>query len=145
MDISSYDNCDSSDSSNSSKLLTGWIFLLMEKVNEQTIFALSGAVLPSGETGRFESGYNKFWDAVGMDKNQFVVSWTFDQNIDFYRMVRVFWIYKKDVSDSDKICNDVTCKTDHTPKEVRYCVKVFWNGNNRGDTELCWILTNFKE
>ena len=59
--------------------------------------------------------------------------------IEFYRVVRVFGIYCKDV-DAE------TCGDSSAPKEMRFCVKVFYtNGSARSSSELCSIMTNFME
>ena len=56
---------------------------------------------------------------------------------EFYRIVRVY-----DVVDKLDGCGD----GDACPKEMRFCVKVFYkNHNARRSTELCSIMTNFEE
>ena len=55
---------------------------------------------------------------------------------EFYRVVRVY-----DVKDKLNPCSDDNC-----PKEMRFCVKVFYrNHNAKRSTELCSIMTNFEE
>ena len=63
---------------------------------------------------------------------------------EFYRLVKVYGIYCKgnnSNSDSD------TCKNNNTgPKEMRFCVKVFYRSANwKHSKELCSIMTNFME
>jgi len=62
---------------------------------------------------------------------------------DFYRIVRVYGIYCKNSSD----VNDTSCLSDSSaPKEMRFCVKVFYKNNwDPHSTELCSIMTNFEE
>ena len=60
---------------------------------------------------------------------------------DFYRIVRVFGVYCKNVSNSD---NTTSCLNDSDPKEMRFCVKTFyklWAWTH--SSELCSIMTNF--
>lgn len=56
---------------------------------------------------------------------------------EFYRIVRVFGIVNK-LPDSD-------CTGDSCPKEMRFCVKVFYKHQWEHETELCSIMTNFEE
>lgn len=56
---------------------------------------------------------------------------------EFYRIVRVY-----DVVDKLDDCED----GDACPKEMRFCVKVFYRNNKvKRSTELCSIMTNFEE
>ena len=61
--------------------------------------------------------------------------------LEFYRIVRVFGVYCKNSSTS----NDKSCSDDSDPKEMRFCVKVFYASQWKHATELCGIITNFKE
>ena len=74
-------------------------------------------------------------------------NWTFDsvtwdvQDLlwndgEFYRIVRVFDIVNK--------WSDCTMG-DSCPKEMRFCVKVFYRYQWEHETELCSIMTNFEE
>lgn len=55
---------------------------------------------------------------------------------DFYRIVRVYNVVGKLTS----------CIEDKCPKEMRFCVKVFYKSNDaKRSTELCSIMTNFEE
>ena len=61
---------------------------------------------------------------------------------EFYRLVRVYGIYEKDVEDTDTATNG----DDWTPAEMRFCVKVFYMANGgKHSTELCSLMTNFME
>ena len=54
---------------------------------------------------------------------------------DFYRLVRVY-----DVVDKLGGCTEDKC-----PKEMRFCVKIFYKNNtSRRSSELCSIMTNFE-
>jgi hypothetical protein len=54
---------------------------------------------------------------------------------EFYRIVRVYDIVNK-IED----CIDVSC-----PKEMHFCVKIFYRHQWEHETELCSIMTNFEE
>lgn len=54
--------------------------------------------------------------------------------LDFYRIVRIYWIDNK----------YSPCTTD-CPKELRFCVKVFYEKQWQHASELCSIMTNFME
>jgi hypothetical protein len=67
----------------------------------------------------------------------------------FYRIVRVRGLYNKQNGNKDE---DITCATINnaacitaTPKELRFCVKVWYLFTFRGSTELCGVMTNFRE
>jgi hypothetical protein len=66
--------------------------------------------------------------------------------VDFYRIVRVYGIYCKSVDNkSNQEANNAFCKEDSDPKELRFCVKVFYrNLSVPHSTELCSIMTNFE-
>ena len=64
----------------------------------------------------------------------------------FYRVVRVFGIYCKTAGRPDIVVDSRNCDKTSDPKEMRFCVKVFYtNGSVRGSSELCSIMTNFME
>lgn len=65
---------------------------------------------------------------------------------DFYRLVRVFWRYKKDETNPDASINSDNDVTKWDPAEMRFCVKVFYgNWVDPYAVELCSIMTNFEE
>ena len=65
-------------------------------------------------------------------------SWT-----EFYRILRVYWIYKKDTPNPKEDLSDLLW---WSPAEMRFCVKIFYSNNWwKHDTELCSIMTNFME
>jgi len=62
--------------------------------------------------------------------------------LEFYRILRVYWVFCKNSSDA----HDTTCSNDSDPKEMRFCVKVFYkNVQWQHASELCSIMTNFME
>lgn len=64
---------------------------------------------------------------------------------EFYRLVRVYGIYDKNVT-STSSSTLVTNLNKSTPKEMRFCVKVFYrNLSMPHSTELCSIMTNFEK
>lgn len=69
--------------------------------------------------------------------------------IEFYRVLRVFWVYsKEDNTDPNKTIGGPEQNTDKSwkPEELRFCVKVFYTYNGwRHASELCSIMTNFME
>ncbi len=69
--------------------------------------------------------------------------WT---GIEFYRLLRVYGVYKKDTDSSSDKVTDSTNYVDSSPKEMRFCVKVFYEFNGwYHASELCSIMTNFME
>lgn len=65
------------------------------------------------------------------------VSW-----LTFYRIVRVYGIYCKNSTSS---VDTTSCSEPSDPKEMRFCVKVFYKSTWKHSTELCGIMTNFME
>ena len=59
---------------------------------------------------------------------------------DFYRVVRVYWVYNKRSGCPNN-------KPEECPKEMRFCVKVFYTASLwwQHAKELCSIMTNFQE
>jgi hypothetical protein len=72
-----------------------------------------------------------------------------DKEATFYRIIRVFWLYQKDIEEDDGFisCSSPGSCDTSDPKELRFCVKVFYVSPNavKGSSELCGILTNFLE
>lgn len=63
--------------------------------------------------------------------------------VEFYRIARVYGIYDKTATTPDM---EATELTNSSPKEMRFCVKVFYrNLATPHSTELCSIMTNFME
>ncbi len=66
--------------------------------------------------------------------------------VEFYRLVHVYGIYKKDVGNTNTEVSTTTELTNWTPAEMRFCVKVFYrDGNWKHSSELCGLMTNFTE
>lgn len=62
---------------------------------------------------------------------------------EFYRLVRVYGIYCKNSNNSNSTSS---CANKLDPKEMRFCVKVFYrNLSVPHSTELCSIMTNFEK
>lgn len=67
------------------------------------------------------------------------------QWLEFYRIVRVFGVYEKNVDSSTTSISSSDVKlTNWTPAEMRFCVKVFYRSTWKHAAELCGIITNFK-
>lgn len=67
--------------------------------------------------------------------------------LEFYRIVRVFGVYKKntDKSDDNVKNNESAMLSNWTPAELRFCVKVFYASQWKHSSEICSIMTNFME
>ena len=64
--------------------------------------------------------------------------------IEFYRILRVYGIYCKNNSEPNQVVDSSHCNNDSDPKEMRFCVKVFYEFNGwHHASELCSIMTNF--
>lgn len=63
------------------------------------------------------------------------------QGLEFYRVMRVFGVYCKNSTSS----NDTSCSNAQDPKEMRFCVRVFYESQWQHSIELCSIMTNFQE
>ena len=72
-----------------------------------------------------------------------LLGWT---GIEFYRILRVYGIYCKNDSDPNQVVDYDHCSKDEDPKELRFCVKVFYEYDWwQHSSELCSIMTNFME
>jgi len=69
--------------------------------------------------------------------------------IEFYRVLRVFWVYSKEESANPNNAVASPVKNPDKswkPEELRFCVKVFYTYNGwHHASELCSIMTNFME
>jgi len=66
--------------------------------------------------------------------------------LEFYRVLRVYGIYCKTGESPNQLVNSSHCKQDSDPKEMRFCVKVFYrNIQWKHSSELCSLMTNFME
>jgi len=83
------------------------------------------------------------------DENGETMSWKVQDaligdGLEFYRVVRVFGVYQKNVTSSDVVLTESRL-TDWTPAEMRFCVKVFYASQWKHSSEICSIMTNFME
>ena len=121
-------------------------------------------VLPSLETS-----LKTYWDTFLLKQESFInnnfttVAWW-----KYYRAIIVLWLYQKDVNmtwwylincdwwasseygKSEFEPNGTDRETpcgDNTPKELRFCSRVEYEGLGAGNgkVELCWSMTNYKE
>ena len=82
------------------------------------------------------------WSADNGDEVTWELSDLLWDWVEFYRIVRVYGIYKKNVDSIDSPANN----QDSTPKEMRFCVKTFYKlGAWTHSLELCSMMTNFME
>ena len=154
--------------------LTEWIYVLKEKTTGSwdTYFYASWLIVWAANRAHIDYFYGDwFWDE-GDDKYiksreaaQLSFTWTYyypdtDSNwvlhtetwsiqellwseTDFYRILRVYGVYCKN---NTSPTNTSGCPKDSDPKELRFCVKVFYrNLWDPHSTELCSIMTNFEE
>ena len=83
------------------------------------------------------------WDVYQTWSMQDLLIWPW---LEFYRIVRVFGVYEKNVANSATSISSSDAKlTDWTPAEMRFCVKVFYRWNWEHSSELCSLTTNFME
>lgn len=84
---------------------------------------------------------NDDWD-IDRTNSTWSISDLLWNEIDFYRLVSIYGVYDKNKNDPDF---RVTNLTDETPKELRFCVKVFYKTDKPHSSELCSVMTNFEE
>lgn len=157
-------------------ILMEWIYVLKEKTTGSwdTYFYASWLIFWDNPTNRLkiDNFYNDwndwFWSSTGTGESyrnaaKLTFSWTYYypdpefagytktgsiqdllwSETDFYRILRVYGVYCKNANSSN---NTSTCDKDSDPKELRFCVKVFYrNLWDPHSTELCSIMTNFEE
>lgn len=63
--------------------------------------------------------------------------------VQFYRVLRVYGIYCKNTTDVS--LDSSACADKANPKELRFCVKVYFRSRWAQDVELCSIMTNFEK
>jgi hypothetical protein len=65
----------------------------------------------------------------------------------FYRIIRVYGVYDKKSGNQNANlgCTKVSDCNNADPKELRFCVKVWYLFTFWGSTELCGVMTNFRE
>lgn len=147
-----------------SRLLTWWIYVIKEWTtwtNDSYVYA------------EFLTGNSNFYELEQFfgegnqsyrDRSKISFSWNYSYysggtiatwnledllwwlGIEFYRVLRVYGVYKKNVTGSDEAITDANDLTNSDPKELRFCVKVFYEFNWwQHASELCSIMTNFME
>jgi len=148
-------------------LFQKWIYILNEDVkpsNDKYIDARKIEVSSENEDDFYSSDWffkNEYEGLRNQTKLTFTwtykyLSWdnveTWEINdllwewVNFYRIVRVYGIYKKNTEDGPMVLADDTELTWWSPAEMRFCVKVFYESNwAKHESELCSIITNFME
>ena len=142
-----------------------WVYILKNWSNGSgdEFFYVENLGVPAGEINDFYSDnwfwkreYSGYlsnaeiqfdWDYQYMeylDDERVQQTWSIQEllssNVKFYRIVRVFGIYCKNSNN----VNDVSCSNISDPKEMRFCVKVFYKTEkSQGSPELCSVMTNF--
>ena len=101
---------------------------------------------PYRDSSKIEFTWNYSYYSWGV-----IATWNLEDllwwsGIEFYRILRVYGIYCKKSDEPDQLVSPNYCKEDTDPKELRFCVKVFYefNGSHHA-SELCSIMTNFME
>lgn len=147
---------------------TWWIYVLKENIWENWKSSTIYAEYLTWNTDFYEinwffSGDNEYdrelskitftgnyyfysWWTLATWSLQELLKWNWTE---FYRILRVYWIYcKNSINTNDQSClgNPSDPNTIKAPKEMRFCVKVFYDDIEwQHSTELCSIMTNFME
>ena len=153
---------DSSDECDYSDLFGSWIYILKEGINDNNDKYIYATKLEPTSVDEFYSFEWFFKDSYDSQRNQAKLSFTWTYKylswtdiltwdisellwnwVDFYRIVRVYGIYKKNEANPTALATNLKNKD---PKEMRFCVKVLYESNgSKHENELCSIMTNFKE
>ncbi len=147
----------------SADMLNPWIYTIKEWKNGDDTYIYAEYLTWDSDHNFYEVEW--FFDSSNSsdrNKSRIIFSWEYSyysggtiatwnmedllegSGIEFYRVLRVFGIYCKNSDNPD----DISCLgyDDTDPKELRFCVKVFYTYNGwRHSTELCSIMTNFME
>jgi hypothetical protein len=141
---------------------TWWIYVLKEKIWEdgESSFIYADHLTWNTDIYEIEWFFNDNYEEVRQrSKITFtwnysfyswwtMATWSLEELLkwnwtEFYRILRVYWIYCKNSSDTD---DQTSCSNTSDPKEMRFCVKVFYDDIEwQHSTELCSIMTNFME
>ena len=145
-----------------------WVYVLLEETGALNPFIYAEKITLSNNCNNVDKFYSDdgfWWEDCESDRNKVALnfswstykyySWgiqTWDmqelliwQWLEFYRMVRVFGVYEKNVGNSaEDISAWSSALTNWTPAEMRFCVKVFYRSEWKHNTELCWLMTNFQ-
>jgi len=141
--------------------LTWWIYVLKEKIWEdgESSFIYADPLTWNTDIYEIEWFFNDNYEDI-RQKSKITFTWNYSfyswwtmatwsleellkwNWTEFYRILRVYWIYCKNSSNTD----NQTCSNNSDPKEMRFCVKVFYDDVKwQHSTELCSIMTNFME
>ena len=149
--------------------LTAWIYTIEEWTKEWGTYIYANKLLDWDDVDNFYE-INWFFSTANSEarnKSRIKFPWTYEYYsggtiatwnmeellewswIEFYRVLRVFWVYsKEDNTDPNKTIGGPGQNTDKSwkPEELRFCVKVFYTYNGwHHASELCSIMTNFME
>lgn len=146
----------------SADVLKKWIYLIKEAPSWDDTYVYAEYL-----TGDSEEFYDLDWffnedNAFYRNESKIVFSWEYSyysggklatwnleyllgwSGIEFYRILRVYGIYCKNDTDPNQVVDPSHCNDDSDPKELRFCVKVFYEFNGwHHASELCSIMTNF--
>ena len=140
-------------------LLTWWIYIIKEWITWASNDSYVSSTIFFNETS---NDMDVFFDENNRntrEKSKILFPWIYSyysggtiatwnledllwwSGIEFYRLLRIFGVYKKDTTDPLNVTTDYT---NSDPKEMRFCVKVFYEFNGwHHASELCSIMTNF--
>jgi hypothetical protein len=149
-------------------LFKPWIYILKEWKTSDNNYYVYAEFLTGGDSVDLDHFYSIEWffneESIDeREKSKISFTWTYSfysgwetaiWNIEdllkwswteFYRILRVYWIYKKNTEDPD-VAASYSELYWWSPAEMRFCVKIFYSNNWwKHDTELCSIMTNFME
>lgn len=144
------------------KLFTWWIYILNEGItwDNKYIYASGLSIedvdnfysldwfFGATDEQRNEAKLNFTWtykylswsDVLTWEMKELLWNW-----VDYYRIVRIYGIYKKNVSTPVETADNAELQW-WSPAEMRFCVKVFYETHwSKHESELCSIMTNFME
>ena len=145
------------------KLFSEWIYILSEGItgDNKYIYASGLSIDDYDIFYSSEWFFDSHFDDI-RDSTKLTFTWTYKylswdtietweisellwEWVNFYRIVRVYGIYKKNDSDPDIPAGENEKKKWY-PAEMRFCVKVFYESNwAKHESELCSIIKNFME
>lgn len=117
--------------------------------DEEIFYSVDGFFSDSYGTGREMARIMFTWTYHYLSWME-IATWNIEDMLwnwaTYYRLLRVYGIYKKDEDDPDVEIVGDTLKKNWTPAEMRFCVKTFYDALWKWNAiELCSIMTNFKE
>ena len=141
-------------------ILTPWIYIIKEWTTWSSNDSYVYAENITNNTGFYEmEGFFDDSNSSLKEKSMLIFTWSYSYNsgweivvwnmeelmnwfwTNFYRILRVYWVYKKDEPTPSV---STTSYTTSEPKELRFCVKVFYEWSTwKHAKELCSIMTNF--